>query len=65
MWCKHDWAVIDKTVLPSPMEQLKAAGLASAQNVNIRTLCAKTLSVLVSCRKCGKLRHFVTVNPDS
>lgn len=62
MWCKHEWEVLDKTVLPSAFEQMKEDPM-EVSGADTAAFFQKTVSLVVSCKKCGKLEHFVTVNP--
>lgn len=58
--CKHKWDVLDKTVLPSPVEQTHSIKGATTLPPWVFQ---KTLVVLCQCPKCGTIRKFVTRNP--
>ncbi len=62
MMCKHQWAVLDKTVLPSGLEQTLAAGLV-VTDVDGVAYITKTVMVICHCTKCGKLKEFTERNP--
>ena len=58
--CKHEWKVLDKTVLPSAWEQLKARMSVDKGHIG---LFRKKVVVILVCKKCGKLNKTVETNP--
>lgn len=60
--CKHDWQVINEVTLPSGLEQSVAAGL--VVKTAWQGSFSKTHSVILSCKKCGKLHRQLTVSAD-
>jgi tRNA 2-selenouridine synthase SelU len=56
--CKHDWKILDKTMLPSKMEELTRFGggfKGTAFAVDFDDMCQKNLVLTCACTKCGKL----------
>lgn len=60
MFCRHEWELVDKEVLPSEFEQL--AKYASKVRGNGISFQKKYISIF-QCAKCKKLEKFVEVNP--
>ncbi len=57
MFCKHDWQVLSEVVTKSEFELLLGMeNLASIKNASN----SKTIVQIISCKKCGKLKKFVT-----
>ncbi len=67
MWwfCKHDWTVIDKTVLPSGLEQMKELSGVKATGLCLDGFHAKAAATTVACTKCGKLKVVHVRTPIS
>jgi len=64
LFCLHDWKVIDKTVLLSGMEQVASnEKLVNAKIPMGSEFFEKTVTVIISCPKCGKVKQYVTRNP--
>ena len=59
MFCKHDWELKDKTILPANLELLQGK-LGSADIPH--QYFVKKLIVLMACKKCGKLSKTVEKN---
>ena len=65
-FCKHEWELKDKTVLPSPWEQW-VIHLASGSTIEsceyaLETF-RKTVVLALACKKCGKLVIRKESNP--
>ena len=57
MFCKHDWQVLSEVVTKSEFELLLGMeNLTSVKNASN----SKTIVQIISCKKCGKLKKFVT-----
>ncbi len=57
MFCKHDWQVLSEAVTKSEFELLLGMeNLTSVKNASN----SKTIVQIISCKKCGKLKKFVT-----
>jgi hypothetical protein len=65
LFCKHQWEVLDKTVLPSAWEQTTKIGKFPDGLSERGMLIAhrKKLVVICSCTLCGKIKKFVEENP--
>lgn len=64
MFCKHDWMVLDKTILPSPFQQIAESGLKHYKGEPDSQAFFRTkVVVLVACKKCGAKREHTTSNP--
>lgn len=61
MRCIHEWKVLDKTVLPSIIEQ--CAGDMRASSSIFAVAGRKKVVVVVTCPKCGAIKTFVESNP--
>lgn len=61
MFCKHKWKVVDKTMLPSAVEQ--EASYNRQLPVVTMECYRKTVMLIVACELCGKLRKFTETNP--
>lgn len=62
MKCKHDWEILDKTILPSPYEMVNEEF--KARITEIRTyLFRKKVVLIISCKNCGKLEKIIESNP--
>ena len=66
-FCKHDWEVLDKTVLESPFEQIMAADfpehIPEMKGCKGAGLYRKKALIVLCCKKCGKLRESKVTNP--
>jgi hypothetical protein len=64
LFCRHEWKLLDKEVLPSFIEQAHATEMAitKAWGPN-RDLCSKAVVLTLSCEKCGKLVIRKESNP--
>ena len=63
--CKHDWKVLDKTVLPSAFEQASLGQKVKSMD-NVRPIMfEKSVQVIVVCTKCGKKSAYFNRNPQS
>lgn len=64
MFCKHDWQVVDKQVLESPMEQMDRLEKMEITKANggLEYFRKKYICVL-KCSKCYKIKTVVEVNP--
>lgn len=56
MLCKHNWELLSETVTESQAEQAKKIGCESVFTSQFD----KKLIQIVTCKKCGKLKRFVT-----
>lgn len=57
IFCKHDWQLLSEIVTESNAEQAKRIGL---KNVKGFFVFDRKLVQIVTCKKCGKLKKFVT-----
>jgi len=63
-FCKHDWKVLDKTVMESPYEQIvKSGSLVRDMRSFESKFFRKKVLVIVVCSKCGKKSEHVETNP--
>ena len=62
--CKHTWEVLDKTILESAYEQMRASNqvLQSCEFDGGRFF-VKKLILVCQCNKCGKINKTVESNP--
>ena len=58
MFCKHTYTVLDKTTIPSLMDNAKEIGY--SVNRGERRDCIRQYVTVVTCQKCGKLKKFTT-----
>lgn len=60
---QHDWQLADKTILPSAIQQMDAAGIAD----QVTTIPAHAFEVTVvlswRCAKCGALKTITESSP--
>ena len=66
MDCKHDFDIIDKTVLLSAFEQCQSAlGSAISGGINVKSpkYFTKKVIILMKCNKCKELKEIVETNP--
>ncbi len=61
LFCKHEWKVLDKTILPSAYEQLgeKATGIGTMPVWVFQ----KKVVLTTTCSKCGKMVKLIETNP--
>jgi len=64
MWpfkrCVHDWQVVDRTVLPSLVDQLQLQeGGATEIKGCSSSMGSRTLSLVLKCSKCGAINKTV------
>lgn len=64
--CKHEWKVLDKTVVPSPMEVARNNGAEMSAHSAMQALRAvkETHRLCLTCSKCGALKIQNTSNTD-
>lgn len=63
LFCKHEWEVKDKTILPSAWEQHREWGITEIKGTYpVWTYCKKLILTL-ACKKCGELRVIREENP--
>jgi len=55
-WCSHEDDLIDKTVLPSPWEQIVASGRTVTFDRMEGSIHSKTVLYVFKCKKCGRSR---------
>ncbi len=54
-FCRHDWKVVDKTILPSAFQQLAEANRSPETLEGLTPSFFRTeVFVIVACSKCGK-----------
>jgi len=63
--CKHEWRLLDKTVMPSPLDKiLQAAG---ERGITLETIpkngMQSAVITLICCCKCGATQKDVTLHP--
>ena len=67
MKCKHDWVVLDKTILESPFEQILKWDyedlIGKRGTPTGDDLYRKKALVIVVCRICGKKEEHFMANP--
>ena len=63
MKCQHEWDKVSETVLPSGYEQMEA-GNTKFDRMSGVSLFRKKYILVLSCKKCGKVKKVVEVNPD-
>lgn len=61
MFCKHDWEVVCKDILPSAYEQ---GGNLDGTPTFWKWILRKKFICILKCKKCGKLEKFVEINPE-
>jgi hypothetical protein len=61
--CKHDWIVLERTILPSAYEQMNKPKLANGLKGDITPFFQKKIIIILSCNRCGKLHKTVESNP--
>ena len=60
IFCKHDWDVKDKTILPSSMDEM-TEHMKTMQNFKVNgTFRGRILVLTLACKKCGSLEVFRT-----
>ena len=59
--CRHKWTVLDKTDMPSPIEQLSKIGMTPTSSVGIHMFTKQATTVL-TCSECGKTKVVRTRN---
>ena len=59
MFCRHEWELVDKEILPAAME-LARPGYKIEGGMG---LFRKKYILILKCKKCPKLKKFVEVNP--
>jgi len=62
MFCKHDWKVLSDKVIPATfsMDNIK-----KFEGRGYDSLFVKKSVTICACKKCGKIKKFVTDNPDA
>ena len=60
-FCKHEWKIVDKTVLPSALEQMAKAG--GTSKIQGRGMVTKKVVVILQCETCGKLDKTIESCP--
>ncbi len=56
--CNHEWEVINEMVSKSPVE--REPRLESIEGPDARDMFLRTVIQIVTCKKCGKLKRYVT-----
>ncbi len=59
MFCKHEWEVLSEVTTKSIVEVLIEKGMKEFENIGHREM-TRTNIAIVTCKKCGKLKRFVT-----
>lgn len=57
MFCKHDWELLSETVTESNVEQARRL---SCKSIKSAFPFDRKLVQIVACKKCGKLKRFIT-----
>lgn len=57
IFCKHQWKVIEKTVLKSQAEVMKETGLLPKSG--FASMFNQKVVVILQCEKCGAIKKFV------
>ncbi len=60
MFCKHDYEIMDKTILPSVFEDAAAAGVTKMGRYVIY---GKKVVFLLKCSKCKDVKKLVEAQP--
>ena len=65
-FCKHDYEILDKTILESPYEQIvKGEGKLGRVRTDDQALFfGKKLVILLKCSKCKNIKKEVTTNSE-
>ena len=64
LFCKHDWKVLDKTVLPSPYQQFQQERKRNLVEMEASASFFRTkVLVIVVCSICGKKAEHFATNP--
>lgn len=61
--CQHDYEIIDKHEMRSPLDKMLDRGLSQANRMNNAMMRSK-LVIIYKCKKCKKLKESVFVNPE-
>ena len=60
MFCKHDYEILDKTVLPSAAEQVMGSSL---EEIRAKNIFVKKVIIILKCKKCKEIKKIVETNP--
>lgn len=58
IFCKHDWQILSEITSKSPMECAEKSGIILTKGPS--AIVTRKLVQIVSCKKCGKIKKFVT-----
>jgi hypothetical protein len=58
--CSHPWELVDKTVLPPPIQAMAQAGVKSIYYDDAVRIGSQKLVLAMRCPKCGKARIYET-----
>jgi len=68
-FCKHDWKLLDKTVIPSKIQVLKGAEggtiSATAFPLDLYKMSEQKIIITFTCSKCGKMNTITKSNWQS
>jgi len=68
MFCKHNYEIIDKTIMESPYEQIVKVNPNTVDRKvkvrSVRTFFSKKLVILLKCSKCKDIKKETTTNPE-
>jgi len=65
MFCKHQWKLLDKTIIPSKWEIIsenRAITKISGNAVSVEDMCIQKVILSFTCEKCGKLKVITESN---
>ncbi len=59
LFCNHEWEVLRADEIPSIWAELQSAGVTNAKSLKTDSCNhVKQYSYIVSCKKCGKIKHY-------
>ena len=61
MFCKHDYDILDKTIMESAYEQASSKGPVRTSRMEI--FFKKKLVIIMKCSKCKRTKVIVETNP--
>jgi hypothetical protein len=66
IFCKHQWKVLDKTIMPSKIEVLRKEGTFSISGssfpMDLNKMTTQKTIITLTCEKCGKLKVITKTN---
>ena len=65
MFCKHQWKLLDKTIIPSKWETInkdRAITKLKGDAISVEDFCIQKVILSFTCEKCGKLKVITESN---